>query len=325
MDDYDDILLIGEGTYGKVYKAKDKTQNLQYAIKKVEIDKDHGFPFTTIREIRMLKKLKHPNIVNLANVFIKKDDMYIVMEYLPFDLSALLQSKFIFTDEHIKSLSYQLINAVKFIHSFDLIHRDIKSSNILIDKNGTLKLADFGLTRKIGNQIIDYNSGELYNCMTNRVCTLWYRAPELLLGSTDYGLKVDSWSIGCVILEMKMRKIAFKGQDEIDQVNVVFEMLGMPKENYRWSEMFNIDKYKKNKPWMEILKDAFGQFFDDMMLDFVGHFIDLSPRARILPSSALKLDILKNYENIKIPIEIEDVHDYYSKEKRKKADVTIFD
>lgn len=303
---------IGEGTYGKVYRAKNLKLQLTCAVKRIQIDPNHGFPFTTIREIRILKKLSHPNIVCLIDVFIKTNEMFISMEYLPYDLSGIVQSLRIDT-KSILSLSYQLIDAVTYIHASNLLHRDIKSSNILVGRDGTLKLADFGLTRNVGIE------------MTNRVCTLWYRAPELLLGCSEYGPKVDAWSIGCVVLEMGLGHIAFKGNDEIDQVYVVMSKLGAPKEKYRWSGMFNLDRYRKSVPWDEVVKSAFGDLIDEAVLNLVGEFLKLSPRGRISPCNALKLTSLKEFRDVRVPIDIDDIHDFYCKERRKRMTGTIFD
>lgn len=328
MDEYEEIKQIGEGTYGKVYRVKQKETKYVQALKKIKIDKNTGFPFTTIREIKIMKKLKHKNIVNLLDVYIRYESMYIVMEYFPYDLSALIQSKTALTDNQIKSFSYQLLEAVRYIHSFGLVHRDIKSSNILIERNGLLKLADFGLTttvKVIQKEVTDIDySHKTNNAMTNRVCTLWYRAPELLLGSCNYDFKVDSWSIGCVILEMKMGKIVFKGSDEIDQVRVVFDILGSPKEEYRWSKMFNVKKYENTEQWDIIIKNVFGEFFDKRMLFLVGELLRLSPRERISPKNALFLNILEGFENTQIKLDLDDVHDLYAKERKKMATVPGF-
>lgn len=328
MNDYDEIKQIGEGTYGKVYRVKERHSKNTKALKKIEIDKNTGFPFTTIREIKIMKKLKHINIINLIDVYIKDNNMYMVMEYFPYDLSALIQAKKSFSDEQIKSFTFQLLEAVKYVHSFGLVHRDIKTSNILIDKNGILKLADFGLTtnvKTLQNEILDTQFlHKTNNAMTNRVCTLWYRAPELLLGSCNYDAKVDSWSIGCVILEMKMGRIVFRGTDEIDQTRVVFGMLGCPLEEYRWSRLFDVNQYEKSTSWGKIMKDTFGSYFDEEMLMFVGEFLKLSPRERISPKNALILSLLKDYGNKKFSIQLDDVHDLYVGDRKRKINLPGF-
>ncbi|KAF7683452.1 putative cell division protein kinase [Astathelohania contejeani] len=308
MEAFDNVKLIGEGTYGKVYRGVDKKLGKTVAIKRVGIDKESGFPFTTIREIKMLKKLNSPNIVGLNDIYVDNDELYIVMEFLPFDLTGLIYRGYKFTEPQIKSLTCQLIKATKYIHSFGMIHRDIKASNILINQEGLLKLADFGLTREMSNN------------MTNRVCTLWYRAPELLLGSTSYDTKVDSWSIGCVIVEMRTGKAPFRANDEINQIKVIFEKLGAPQEEYKWSRLLNANKYIKREEWDKIIYDNFGKYFDDEMLLMVGEFLRLSPRERISAANSLKLGILTEYKDALIPINMPHSHEYYTKHMRNKAD-----
>lgn len=312
MELFESAHQIGEGTYGKVYRATNIKNAQLCAIKRIQIDSNHGFPFTTIREIRILKKLTHPNIVKLLDVTIKQNEMFISMEYLPFDLSGVIQNMKLHK-ESILSLAYQLIEAVAYIHSSFLVHRDIKSSNILIQRDGTLKLADFGLTRNLDIE------------MTNRVCTLWYRAPELLLGCTEYGIKVDSWSIGCVILEMGLGEIGYKGNDEIDQVHVVMNKLGLPKEQYKWSRMFDLDRYRKKDSWEVIMQKEYGDKMDKDVVLLCGEFLKLSPRERISPVNALRLCYMKVYKDKKVRIEIEDVHDFYCKERRKKQSAGMFE
>ncbi|KAL0265572.1 UNVERIFIED_CONTAM: hypothetical protein PYX00_011284 [Menopon gallinae] len=225
MDRFKNVVLIGEGTYGRVYKASWKETGGPVAIKRIDIEPGSGLPLTAIREIKMLKKLRSTHIVRLQSIFFAQESLYLIMEFLPFDLSGLIQTGYVFTSEQILSLSHQLMDATRYIHSQGIIHRDIKSGNILLDRRGCLKLADFGLTR------------EAEKLMTNRVCTLWYRAPELLLGAQSYDLKVDSWSIACVILEMGMGRPPFRGNDEVSQVKAIFESLGAPAETYMWSEI----------------------------------------------------------------------------------------
>lgn len=302
MDNFDSYHQIGEGTFGRVYRARSLKLSKLCAVKRIQIDPHAGFPFTTIREIRILKKLTHPNIVPLLDVFIKSGEMFISMEYLPYDLSGLTKSTRL-DSRTILSLSYQLIDAVTYIHSLNLLHRDIKSSNILVNRCGTLKLADFGLTRNIGPM------------MTNRVCTLWYRPPELLLGCNEYTYKVDSWSIGCVILEMALGEIPFKGNNEIDQVHIVFSKLGAPKEKYRWSHMFEMGKYENNREF------GYGDKISKEINELCSEFLRLSPRERISPGNALKLSYLTEYKDVKVKIDIDDVHDLkVRKEERENGD-----
>lgn len=308
MNHFKDIVLIGEGTYGKVYKATRKEKKEKIAIKKIEIEPGMGFSPTTIREIRMLKKLRSEHIVKLKDIFFEKESLHLIMEFLPYDLTGLIQNGYNFSCDLVFSLSYQLLSAAKYIHSFGLIHRDIKSSNILIDQTGHLKLADFGLTREVSK------------LMTNRVCTLWYRAPELLLGAQSYDLKVDSWSIGCVILEIGMKKPPFKANDEVSQIRVILETLGAPTENYMWSEMLEQKRYPVKGNWNDVINNSYGLYFRSSMLQLIGELLKMSPKERISPQNALKLEAMSTYGKKLIKIDSEEVHEHYCKKKKPEDD-----
>lgn len=306
MDRFKNVVLIGEGTYGRVYKAVWKETGGSVAIKRIDIEPGAGLPLTAIREIKMLKKLQSTHIVRLQNTFFAQNSLYLIMEFLPFDLSGLIQTGYVFSSEQIRSLSHQLVDAARYIHSRGLIHRDIKSGNILLDKRGCLKLADFGLTR------------DAEKLMTNRVCTLWYRAPELLLGAQSYDLKVDSWSIACVILEMGMGRPPFRGNDEVSQIKAIFESLGAPAETYMWSDILEQKKYPTISTWSRLMRDTYGTYFEDGMLELVGELLRLSPRERISPLNAIKLDILSKCAKRPIPIISEEAHEHYCRRGREE-------
>jgi serine/threonine protein kinase len=212
MTEYDSVGQVGEGTYGQVFKAKHKSSLRFVALKKLYLKEDDkgkeknrdGFPITGIREIEILRSLKHPNIVELqAMVSISsqgKMDMYMVFEYMDHDLTGILTNNAVnYSLPQIKCLAKQLFQGLEYLHSLQIIHRDIKGANLLLNNQGYLKIADFGLARRIH---IDRDSGAPMADFeyTNRVVTLWYRSPELLLGSTSYGFEVDIWSTGFFVL-----------------------------------------------------------------------------------------------------------------------------
>ena len=169
-----------------------------------------GFPLTATREMMTLKDLKHPNVVDLKEIVMgtsetdkEMADIYMVFEYMDYDLDKILYTRKVkFTIPQVKNMARQMLDALFYCHDMGILHRDIKGANILLDKHGNVKLADFGLARIFGKR------GRKY---TNRVVTLWYRAPELLLGATDYGVAVDMWSIGCLIFELICGKPLFVG------------------------------------------------------------------------------------------------------------------
>lgn len=227
---------VGEGTYGQVWSARDKQTNELVALKKVRMESEReGFPLTAIREIKLLKTLHHDNIVALKEIVTGNDQgkdgksrsaagssIYLVFEYMDHDLTGLMDTPTIrFQEEHIKCYMLQLLQGLKYCHDRQVLHRDIKGSNLLIDNNGCLKIADLGLARSTGEE------GRRY---TNRVITLWYRPPELLMGTNEYDMSVDMWSVGCLIAELLMLKPLFPGKDEVEQATMIFEKVGYPTE-----------------------------------------------------------------------------------------------
>ncbi|NXW90021.1 CDK3 kinase, partial [Alopecoenas beccarii] len=232
---------IGEGTYGVVYKARNKRTGQLVALKKIRLDSEtEGIPSTAIREISLLKELKHPNIVRLLDVIHSQKKLYLVFEYLNQDLRRYMDSSQ--TGElplsMVKNYLFQLLQGVSFCHSHRVIHRDLKPQNLLINEAGTIKLADFGLARAFGVPLRTY---------THEVVTLWYRAPEILMRCKFYSTAVDIWSIGCIFAEMVTRKALFPGDSEIDQLFRIFRTLGTPNEA-TWPGVTQLPDYKRDFP-----------------------------------------------------------------------------
>jgi serine/threonine protein kinase len=214
---------LGEGTYGVVYLAEHIVTKELVALKKMLIDSsDEGIPSTALREISLLKELSdlHPNIVKLQDVQYINNNLWLIFEYLQFDLKKYLDSlQGFMAPMLVKSYLYQLIEGVRCCHSHRILHRDLKPQNLLINKQGTLKLADFGLSRCFDVPLRPY---------THEVVTLWYRAPEILLGDSYYSTPVDIWSIGCIFAEMATKTPLFAGDSEIDQIFRTFRYLLSP-------------------------------------------------------------------------------------------------
>lgn len=223
MERYQKLEKIGEGTYGVVYKAKDRITGEVIALKKIRLEaEDEGIPSTAIREISLLKELQHPNIVRLYDVVHTEKKLTLVFEYLDQDLKKYLDVCEGGLEESImKSFLYQLLRGVAYCHHHRVLHRDLKPQNLLINREGELKLADFGLARAFGIPVRSY---------THEVVTLWYRAPDVLLGSRKYSTPVDIWSIGCIFAEMCNGRPLFPGSSEKDQLNKIFSQLGPPCE-----------------------------------------------------------------------------------------------
>lgn len=187
---YERLAHVGEGTYGKVYKARNVETGGLFALKRIRMEGEKdGFPVTAMREIKLLQGLRHRNVMRLVEMMVSKGSVYMVSEYMDHDLTGVLaQADLKFTPANLKSLNHQMLSGLAYLHESGILHRDMKGSNILLNAAGELKLADFGLARTYSKR-----KREDY---TNRVITLWYRGPELLLGETVYGPEVDMWSAG---------------------------------------------------------------------------------------------------------------------------------
>lgn len=212
-----------QGTYGVVYKAKDRASGEIIALKKIRLEaEDEGIPSTALREISLLKELQHCNIVRLYDVVHTEKKLTLVFEYLDQDLKKYLdQCDGGIEPKYMQSFLFQLVRGVAFCHRLRVLHRDLKPQNLLINREGELKLADFGLARAFGIPVRSY---------THEVVTLWYRSPDVLLGSRKYSTPVDVWSIGCIFAEMSNGRPLFPGTSESDQLNLIFRKLGTPSE-----------------------------------------------------------------------------------------------
>lgn len=223
---YKKLNRIEEGTYGVVYRAMDTETGDIVALKKLKLEREReGFPITSLREIATLLRMRHPHIVNVREVVVGKEllNVFIVMDFVEHDLKSLMDTemKEPFHISEIKTIVHQLLEAVNTLHRNWIIHRDLKTSNLLFNNKGEIKVADFGLAREFGSPL---------GSMTPLVVTLWYRAPELLLGQTQYSTAVDMWSVGCIFAELLLKKPLFRGKSEIDQLHQIIKILGTPTE-----------------------------------------------------------------------------------------------
>jgi cyclin-dependent kinase len=240
MEKYVKIDKLGEGTYGIVYKAKNRETGQIVALKRIRLDsEDEGVPCTAIREISLLKELKHPNIVSLFDVIHTEKKLTLVFEFCDLDLKKYMdQHNSIISKNTMKSFLYQLLRGVAFCHEKRVLHRDLKPQNLLINKKGELKLADFGLARSSGIPVRSYS---------HEVVTLWYRPPDVLMGSRNYSTSIDIWSAGCIFAEMVTGRPLFPGSNANDQLLRIFKKLGTPTEE-SWPEVKQLPDFKDDFP-----------------------------------------------------------------------------
>jgi len=280
LDRYHKFEKIGEGTYGVVYKAKDRETNQIVALKKIRLEaEDEGVPSTAVREISLLKELQHENIVCLKDVVHESQKLYLVFEYLEQDLKKYMDFVGGPLDRLlVKSYMYQLLLGIAFCHSHRVLHRDLKPQNLLIDRTGSLKLADFGLARAFGVPVRTF---------THEVVTLWYRAPEILLGTRQYSTPVDIWSIACIFVEMMTTLPLFPGDSEIDQLFKIFRQLGTPGEEH-WHGVTTLTDYKGSFPkWSARPLTEIRGLTDPLAIDLLDRMLKYEPSQRISAREAL--------------------------------------
>lgn len=282
---YETLEQVGEGTYGVVYRARDLRTDRIVALKKVRMEKEKdGIPITCLREVKILKEIDHPNIVRLLGVTVGRalDEMYLAFEYVEHDLAGLIDNMTKpFTEAEVKCLILQLLQAVHYLHRSFYIHRDLKLSNLLFSNRGELKLCDFGLARIFG---------EPNKSMTPRVVTLWYRAPELLLGCKDYTVAVDMWAVGCIFGELLLNSPVMPGKTEIEQLQLMCRLLGTPNDKI-WPGYYDLPNAKivAGLPQQNYhMINAKFKFLSHEGQDLLKRFLTFDPKKRITAYQALQ-------------------------------------
>jgi len=295
IDDFVKLEKIGEGTYGVVYKAQHKATGKIVAMKKIRLEaEEEGVPSTAIREISLLRELEHPNIVKLEDVLMQEKKLYLVFEFLSMDLKKYMDSlgsKQV-DRQLVKSYTYQITQGILFCHQRRILHRDLKPQNLLIDRDGVIKIADFGLARAFGVPVRVY---------THEVVTLWYRAPEVLLGSPRYSCPVDIWSIGTIMAEMMTKRPLFHGDSEIDQLFRIFRTMRTPTEEI-WPGVSSMPDYKPSFPnWTENqLADSVKGITTDG-LDLLQETLIYDPAKRISARAMLKHPYFSDLDKSSLP------------------------
>ncbi|KAF5477080.1 hypothetical protein F2P56_003758 [Juglans regia] len=253
-DAFEKLEKIGQGTYSSVFRARETETGRIVALKKVRFDnfEPESVRFMA-REITILRRLDHPNIIKLEGIITSRlsCSIYLVFEYMEHDITGLLSCPDIkFSESQIKCYVKQLLSGIEHCHSRGVMHRDIKGSNLLVNNDGILKVADFGLANF-------YSSGHRQP-LTSRVVTLWYRPPELLLGSTDYGASVDLWSVGCVFAELILGKPILQGRTEVEQLHKIFKLCGSPPDDYwKRTKLPHATLFKPQQPYDSSLRETF--------------------------------------------------------------------
>ncbi|PYH99984.1 negative regulator of the PHO system [Aspergillus ellipticus CBS 707.79] len=264
----------------QVYKGRNRQTNEVVALKEIRLDAEEGAPSTAIREISLMKGLVHENILSLRDVINVEDKLVLVFEYMDQDLKHYMDAQGHPLDTAtMKSFTRQLLRGIGFCHENGILHRDLKPQNLLLDQNGRLKLADFGLARAFGIPISTFS---------NEVVTLWYRAPDVLLGSQTYNTNIDIWSIGCIMAEMCTGWPLFAGTTNEDQLLKIFKVMGTPTE-LTWPGVSQLPQYRADFPVCppQRLQHIIPSI-DPLGADLLGRMLQLCPDMRISAADALQ-------------------------------------
>eukprot|EP00542_Grammatophora_oceanica_P012899 CAMPEP_0194027208 /NCGR_PEP_ID=MMETSP0009_2-20130614/1388_1 /TAXON_ID=210454 /ORGANISM="Grammatophora oceanica, Strain CCMP 410" /LENGTH=437 /DNA_ID=CAMNT_0038666179 /DNA_START=453 /DNA_END=1766 /DNA_ORIENTATION=+ len=327
---------VGQGTYGSVFVGADKVTNEIVALKRINTEQEeNGFPITAIREVKILKALKHVNIVNLKEIVTSKEqggdipkNVFMVFEYLEYDLTGILETPEIrLSQDHVKSWSQQLLRGCHYMHRNKVIHRDLKASNLLVNRRGELKIADWGLARSWNSDM---------KRLTNRVITLWYRPPELLLGAHEYNTKIDMWSVGCIIAEMFRRSGFLRGSNEATQLDLIFRTCGHPTKEL-WPDVHKKCKLWKNfrpkegeEPRPRVIRQALKtnlphpRWMTEHAIDLIDNMMILNPDNRWSAEQALLADYffddppVKDASKLSMRFSVDSVHEWECRRRHEK-------
>ncbi|EOA30175.1 hypothetical protein CARUB_v10013293mg [Capsella rubella] len=289
-DSFEKIEKIGSGTYSNVYKAKDLLTGNIVALKKVRCDVNERESLRFMaREILILRRLDHPNVIKLEGLVTSRmsSSLYLVFRYMHHDLAGLAASPDIkFTEQQVKCYMKQLLSGLEHCHSRGVLHRDIKGSNLLIDDGGVLRIGDFGLAT--------FFDASKRQHMTNRVVTLWYRAPELLHGVIEYSVGIDLWSAGCILAELLAGRPIMPGRNEVEQLHRIYKLCGSPSEEY-WKKIRlpSTHKHAHHKPlpqYKRKLREVYKDFSPEA-LSLLDTLLALDPAERQTATDALMSDL----------------------------------
>ncbi|AOA63642.1 Middle sporulation-specific mitogen-activated protein kinase [Komagataella phaffii CBS 7435] len=327
--------VLGKGSYGVVCSVLDlKSENpVPLAVKKVSnIFTREVLLRRAIRELKLMKFFRgHRNIINLVNldiVYIKPyDGLYCFQELVDYDLARVIHSNVQFSEFHIQSFLYQILCGVKYIHSADVIHRDLKPGNILVTVLGNLKICDFGLARGINHQFMQGSSRPRDNAITNYVATRWYRAPELIFSRKEYGKAVDMWAVGCIFGELYGRKPLFIGDSQMSQIAEIVKVLGSPSKEVimAYGSHLAWDYFQPPKPQYRPLKWAHVYpYASGSALDLLSSLVCWEAKRRLDVEAALSHEFLSAVRNKSQEPKCKSIFDFrWEKENTSLEDLKI--
>ena len=282
--------FLGEGQFATVFKAEDTEDDDRIvAVKKIKIggksEVRDGINRTALREIKLLQELNHPNIIGLRDVLGHKSNISLIFDFMDTDLEVIIRDpSILLTPGHVKAYAIMALQGIEYLHHNWILHRDLKPNNLLLDKNGVLKITDFGLAKAFGSP---------NRVLTHQVVTRWYRSPELLFGARLYGTGVDMWAMGCIIAELLLRVPFLPGDTDLGQLTKIFEVCGTPSED-SWPRVTHLPDYVSFKEMPGIpFREIFSAATDDLLRLLTWCFV-LDPSERCTATQALKLPYFSN-------------------------------
>ncbi|TNM87005.1 hypothetical protein fugu_007235 [Takifugu bimaculatus] len=288
LETYIKLDKLGEGTYATVFKGRSKLTDNLVALKEIRLEHEEGAPCTAIREVSLLKDLKHANIVTLHDIIHTDKCLTLVFEYLEKDLKQYMDDcGNIMSVHNVKIFLFQLLRGLAYCHRRKVLHRDLKPQNLLINEKGELKLADFGLARAKSVPTKTYS---------NEVVTLWYRPPDVLLGSTEYFTSIDMWGVGCIFYEMITGRPLFPGSTVEDELHLIFRILGTPTEE-SWPGITTSEEFKTyNFPQYQaepLVSHA--PRIDNDGLDLLSMLLQFEAKKRVSAEDALRHSYFRSF------------------------------